>query len=208
MEKDLISALEQKLLHPLPGVKAQGRMTPSGVKDARFNVEMMDSARLSGVLILLYQKSGHWHVPLTLRQEYEGIHSGQVSLPGGKKEESDSNVVDTALREAHEEVGIQSSRLEIIGQLTDLYIPPSNFKVTPTLAYAVESPNFIIDAFEVKKLIEAPISVLRDKNTIKTKHMEFGNGYSVEMPYFDIHGHVVWGATAMILSELVALLDD
>ncbi len=208
MEIDLIKQLQQKLAKPLPGTKAQARMTPSGVSDVRFNDGIMQNARLSGVLVLLYQKQGEWYLPLTLRHQYNGAHSGQVSFPGGKKEKSDLNVVDTALREAQEEVGVMPQDIEIIGQLTHLYIPPSNFKVTPTLAYSKESPAFEIDAFEVKELIETPLSVLTNTNTIKTKEMLFSNGYSAEMPYFDVKGHVVWGATAMILSELVALLSS
>ena len=133
---------------------------------------------------------------------------GQPRPECGKREERDANVIETALREAREEVGINAEQIEIIGQLTDLYIPPSNFRVTPTLAYAIEAPTFMLDDFEVKELIEAPISVLRDKKNIKTQRMEFGNGYAADMPYFDVHGHIVWGATAMILSELVVLLDD
>ena len=203
-----IQKLKKKLTEPLPGIKAQGLMTLAGIADVRFNIEMMDAARLSGVLILLYWKNGGWHIPLTLRHDYDGVHSGQVSLPGGKKDDSDANVIETALRETQEEVGIQSDGIEVIGRLTDLYIPPSNFKVTPTLAYATEPPIFQVDAFEVKELIEAPLSVLKDENSIKSKRMEFGNGYASEMPYFDVKGHVVWGATAMILSELVALLND
>ncbi|MEM9391319.1 MAG: CoA pyrophosphatase [Bacteroidota bacterium] len=204
----LIQKLEKKLTEPLPGIKAQGLMTPAGITDLRFNIEMMNAARLSGVLILLYWKNGEWQIPLTLRHDYDGVHSGQVSLPGGKKDDSDVDVIETALRETQEEVGIESDGIEVIGQLTDLYIPPSNFKVTPTLAYATGSPIFQVDAFEVKELIEVPISLLKDENSIKTKRMEFGNGYASDMPYFDVKGHVVWGATAMILSELVALLND
>ncbi|MEM6525343.1 MAG: CoA pyrophosphatase [Bacteroidota bacterium] len=204
----LIQKLENKLTRPLPGTKAQSRMTPSGFSDVRFNRELMDQARLSGVLILLYKKQNEWYFPLTLRHQYNGAHSGQVSLPGGKKEDTDENVVHTALREAREEVGITPGDLEVMGQLTDLYIPPSNFKVTPTLAYTHQPPRFEIDTFEVKELIETPLSMLADSGRIKTKPMEFGKGYSAEMPYFDVYGHVVWGATAMILSELAALVMD
>ncbi|MEM7108655.1 MAG: CoA pyrophosphatase [Bacteroidota bacterium] len=204
----LIQKLENKLAQPLPGISAQGIMTPSGIRDVRFNIEKMNAARVSGVLILLYRKDEEWHIPLTLRHEYNGAHSGQVSLPGGKKEDSDESVIYTAIREAQEEVGITPGDLEVIGQLTDLYIPPSNFKVTPTLAYVDQPLRFEIDTFEVKELIETPLSILTDTRKVKKKPMEFGNGNAVNMPYFDVKGHVVWGATAMILSELVALLSD
>lgn len=207
MKEDLIEQLLNRLDQPLPGEEAQRLMTPEGLRDERFRNPSIHTAKLSGVLVLLYKKDSEWHIPLTLRNEYKGTHSGQVSFPGGKKEQGDPDLMATALREANEEVGIEPSEVQVMGQLTNLYIPPSNFKVVPTLAYLQERPIFKLDTFEVKELIEVPLSLLQDSATIKTKPMSFVNGYSVQMPYFDVYGHVVWGATAMILSELVTILD-
>ena len=167
----------------------------------------MHHARPSGVLVAFYQKNNEWCIPLTLRHDYGGTHSGQVSFPGGKMENEDDTIQLTALREAQEEVGIEPQKVKIVGQLSDLYIPPSNFRVTPVVGVLDQAPEFVLDHFEVKELIEAPLSLLRSERTVKRKDIKVGNRFKINVPYFDVYGQVVWGATAMMLSELLAIID-
>lgn len=202
----LIEDLRHKLAQPLPGRSAQEQMTPSDIAKERFDEERMKNARLSGVLVLLYQKDGQWHLPLTQRHDYNGTHSGQVSFPGGKWEESDPDLTYTATREAQEEVGVDPSSIQIIGELTHLYIPPSNFKVLPIVAYSPQPPNFVIDPYEVKELMEVPVEHFMKSTTRKEKKITVNGGFKLNTPYFDVDGKVVWGATAMMLNELVSVI--
>jgi 8-oxo-dGTP pyrophosphatase MutT (NUDIX family) len=172
------------------------------------DVSLIDpSARKGGVLALIYPKANELHTVLTLRNDYDGHHSGQVSFPGGKHEISDKSLWDTALRETHEEIGVPSNGILRIGDLTKVYIPPSRFIVSPFLAYRTEAPDFRRDATEVKQIIETPLEVFLDPNKVKEKSVfvKAFNG-NLKVKYYDIDGHVVWGATAMILSEIAELL--
>lgn len=181
-------------------------MMPGEIKTTRFDEEKMRQARLSGVLILFYEKNGEAYLPLTQRHDYGGTHSGQISFPGGKWEESDPDLIYTAKREAKEEIGISYEEVKVIGQLSDLFIPPSNFKVTPVVSFSENQPQFVIDSFEVKELIEVPVSHLIEESTVKHTVITFSNGYKLNTPYFDVEGRIVWGATAMMLSELKSII--
>lgn len=202
-----ISQIKDKLQEDLPGENAQRLMMPVESTRARFDLNRPDAKR-GGVLILFYVKSDTIFLPLTQRHDYGGTHGGQVSLPGGKMEEHDKSIIDTALRETHEEIGIHTDKIKVIGQLSDLYIPPSNFQVTPVVGYIDEEPDFDLDAYEVKELIEAPLNDLLDSERKKKKDIEVRGGYRINAPYFDIRGRVVWGATAMILSELHQIVSE
>jgi 8-oxo-dGTP pyrophosphatase MutT (NUDIX family) len=203
---DLINLIRNKLTETLPGYDAHKLMMPLEGSNARFDESRMNKARLSSVLILFYKKNGEIYFPLTQRQDYGGTHSGQVSFPGGKWEETDIDLIQTAKRETFEEIGIEEDKIEVIGQLTDLFIPPSNFKVTPVVAYAKEPLSFVIDNYEVKELIEVPLKQLLNSQTVKRKDITFSSGFKLNAPYFDVGGKVVWGATAMMLSELVSII--
>ncbi len=168
----------------------------------------MQNARPSGVLVAFYQKDGEWHIPLTLRHDYGGPHSGQVSFPGGKMEEGDGSIEYTALREAQEEIGITPQDVRVLGHLSDLYIPPSNFRVTPVVGFLPSAPEFAPDSFEVKELIETPLSLLRASATVKRKDIQISERFRLNAPYFDVYGNVVWGATAMMLSELLVIINE
>ncbi|MTI19802.1 CoA pyrophosphatase [Fulvivirga sp. RKSG066] len=206
MLEDLVKHLSQKVNNGLPGMEAQQLMMPVESTRERFNLDKKD-VRRGGVLILLYQKEGSIFMPLTQRHDYGGTHGGQVSLPGGKFEEIDTDITSTALRETREEIGIAESQINVIGRLTDLYIPPSNFRVTPVIGYIKQKPAFEIDTFEVKELIEVRIDELLDLEKRKRKDITVRQGIKLNAPYFDLGGRVVWGATAMILSEFVTILD-
>lgn len=199
--KSLPTRLQQLLDKPLPGFTAQKKMAHA---IRQTNIPVADSARKAAVLILLYEKFEEWYFPLIQRTTNEkDKHSGQVSLPGGKFENADRTLATTALREAEEELGINSNDVELIGQLTELYIPVSNFLVQPYIGYLSYEPSFTPEVSEVSEIIEAPFVIFQNDNSVQHKDMFFQSGYSIkQVPYFDIQNKVVWGATAMILSEL------
>jgi 8-oxo-dGTP pyrophosphatase MutT (NUDIX family) len=139
------------------------------------------------------------------RHNYDGVHGGQISFPGGKKEDSDADVVHTALREAKEETGADISEISVIGTLTPLFIPVSNMIVTPVIGWTKERPDFVHQPEEVVFLIEAELKRFLDPALIKIKPFEI-RGEMLDVRYFDYEGNVIWGATAMILNELLAIL--
>jgi 8-oxo-dGTP pyrophosphatase MutT (NUDIX family) len=141
---------------------------------------------------------------LILRPTYPGVHSGQIGLPGGGQEPVDRDLIDTALRETYEEVGVHKSQYTVLGQLTPLYVSASNYIVQPSVAWIDYRPEFHIDPYEVAELIEAPLRTLLDPATRRVEPWTL-RGRAVEVPYFAVGEHFVWGATAMMLSELLAL---
>jgi len=142
------------------------------------------------------------------RPDYSGIHSRQISLPGGKFEKTDRDLVETAIREAKEEVGIEPSAVNIIGTLTPLYIPPSNYIVTPVAGWSEHRPEFIRDPREVEEIIEISLADFLDDRNIKTKRIKLFLGLSTNLPCYYIGGNIIWGATAMMLSEFRTILKE
>jgi 8-oxo-dGTP pyrophosphatase MutT (NUDIX family) len=172
------------------------------------NFTIREDAQPSGVLILFYPVGNKIYTVFILRPTYEGVHSGQVSLPGGKQEPGDLDITETALREASEEIGVDSKEVQIIGKLTDLYIPPSNFLVTPVVGYSLSRPTFRIDPFEVEKIIEAELSLLLYNPTIEQLKITVRDGMEIEAPAYIMDGNIIWGATAMIISELREIVNS
>ncbi len=164
-----------------------------------------EPARKSGVLVLLYCLEGRLHVPLILRPTYDGTHSGQVAFPGGGSEEGDGDLTETALREAHEELGIAPRDVEVLGTLTDLYIRPSNYEVYPTVGRLKGMPVFRPDPGEVAQLIEVPLATLLDPAHRRREAWQLADR-SALVPFFAVQDQTIWGATAMILSELLAVV--
>jgi 8-oxo-dGTP pyrophosphatase MutT (NUDIX family) len=198
---DIRAALQK----PLPGIAAQIRLAPE------YRVESLRAtppadARAAGVLILLYPHDGAWYFPLMKRVEDGLVHSGQISLPGGSQEPGES-LQATALREACEEIGAACAEIDVLGQLSTLYIPPSNFLVTPTVGCVEQRPDFRCDPREVAELIEVPLSTLFDRAVVKREPWSL-RGVAVDVPFYQIGPHKVWGATAMILSEFSMLLAE
>jgi len=192
----------------LPGDVEQLKMAPYNRIARDLARQVSKSPKPSAVLILVYPKEEEPHFVLTQRHAYKGVHSKQVSFPGGKQEQSDRTLIETALREANEEIGVIPNEVEVLGQLTDIYIPPSGFLVTPVVGIIERKPIFKIDPYEVDYIIESPVKRLYDADVIKEEKIPIGlSKIEVKTPYFDIQNHVVWGATAMILSELKAMLD-
>ena len=205
IELDLIK-LSAVLLEDLPGEAAQFRMAPLARKRISEMPLEDDSIRKAAVMIPLFRSAEQNCLLLTVRSTYEGVHSGQVSFPGGKFDENESDPIHVALREMEEEVGIKAEHVQIIGKLSPLFIPVSKMHVQPVIAW-VSEPNWTANSHEVAQILEVPIHQLFQPNGIKKKSMEFSPGIPVEVPYFDIQGHVVWGATAMIISELLSVLE-
>jgi len=202
LEKNLILELKKQL----PGNKAQNLMSPSK-RDHALIKHDNSKATISSVLILLYLEKGILNIPLIKRSTGKHKHSGQISLPGGKKEKSDANIEETALRETFEEIGINPSKINVLGELTQLYIPVSNFIVHPIIGIAEDALSFDISEYEVAELIEISINDLFNSNN-KYEFVFEKNGYKIEAPYFNANGHKIWGATAMILSELQQILKN
>ncbi len=209
MEIDrLKTILFEGLQQPLPGKDAHLLMSPQPLDLRRFSFDIPQNHKKSGVLILIYPETGNGVFPLIKRPVYPGVHSGQVSLPGGKMEPDDPDVVFTALREAQEEIGIDSEKVEVLGRLSDLYIPASNFLVSPVIGFLQESPRFLPEQKEVSRIIPTEVKTLIQPGIQKKTILDLDKSIRLDTPFFDIDGEVVWGATAMILSELLYLLKD
>lgn len=197
--------IKAALCRPLPGREAQQRMAPdSGVAPLPSRDR---KPKQSGVLVLLYPspETGELFLLLTRRTETVGDHKGQISLPGGGVEPHDTTVSDTAMREACEEVGVCSDDIRLLGPLTPLYIPPSNFCVHPFVAYVPYRPPFMPQPEEVAELLEVPLTHLLDERNMVEEEWVL-EGASTRVPFFQIHGHKVWGATAVVLAEFAAVL--
>ncbi|WP_266204529.1 NUDIX hydrolase [Pontibacter kalidii] len=162
----------------------------------------------SAVLILFYQDKDKIKLPLILRPVYVGVHSGQIGLPGGRKEKADADFYETALREAKEEIGINPADVTVIGHLSDLFVFASNHMVHPVVGYINHKPVFLTDPREVDQLIEVPLSTLLDKSIRGITNMVVSGNMEISAPYFGVDGHTVWGATAMMLSELLSIINE
>lgn len=201
---DFVTALRHDLQQPLPGRKAQYHMAPQPRAGGELNDLPRPDARQSSVLILFYPYSGTVYLPLILRPTYPGVHSGQVGLPGGGAEPEDRNLIQTALREAEEEVGVDPAQVTVLGQLTTLYIGPSNNLVLPVVGWSDTRPTFDPDPREVALLIEAALLEFLDPANVRTERWELHNR-AADVPLFGVQNQIIWGATAMILGELLAL---
>lgn len=204
---DFIERLKRRLAGELPGEEAQIRMACLARPRMEEALSAASQQRQSAVLLYLFPQLGDWRIVLMKRPDYDGAHGGQVSIPGGRLEPGE-NHTQAALREFEEETGISVGRHQLLGNLSELFIPPSNFLVKPFVAYATARPRFEPDPVEVEEIIELYISTLMSDVTVKQGKAKLSSGAWVETPYFEVEGHMVWGATAMILSELKAILRD
>ncbi|MEM7299032.1 MAG: CoA pyrophosphatase [Bacteroidota bacterium] len=183
-------------------------MAPLSNDEHRFNSELRKKARKGAVLILFYPHLDSTYFPLIQRPLYDGVHSGQIALPGGKMEVNDRDLVDTALREASEEIGVDTSRIRVLGELTKLFIPVSNFDVLPVVACMDAKMDFVPDNHEVEEVVNARLDHLLDDKTKGVSEIVVGGSFTLKAPSFSVEGKVVWGATAMILSELVMIFKN
>lgn len=201
----LIKELKTELKKELPGPEVQWQMASSDRMVRNFPRVPGKDARVAAVLILLYPHNDSIYTVFMQRHYYDGVHGGQISFPGGKKEEADADAVTTALREAEEETGADISEVNVIGTLTPLFIPVSNMIVTPVIGWTKKRPDFIHQPEEVVFLIEAELKRFLDPAIIKIKPFEI-RGEMLDVRYFDYEGNVIWGATAMILNELLTII--
>lgn len=202
----LTERLRERLCDPLPGVEAQLRMAPA-YRQNRTLARVDDKpCREAGVLALLFPDEEDAHLVLTARRPDLRDHAGQVSFPGGRREPEES-LRETALREAHEEVGLVPASVDVLGTLTPLYIPPSNYCVYPFVGAVAERPELFPTDAEVAAIIHAPLSHLLRPVARRVEPWTL-RGRTVDVPFFDVDGYQVWGATAMMLAELLTLLDE
>ncbi len=203
-----IISIKNGLKKPLPGQLAQKTMSPHPIDPRRFNFNFSENSRRGAVLILIYPDADQAFFPLIKRPIYSGVHSGQIAFPGGKMEPEDENISYTAVREAWEEVGVLPEDVKLLGQISDLFIPASNFLVSPIIGYSERKPEFIPEIKEVDRIIETPLKQLLALETRKQKILEIGGLLKLDTPYFDLSNEVVWGATAMILEEFIQVLKN
>jgi 8-oxo-dGTP pyrophosphatase MutT (NUDIX family) len=203
----LPGALKRALAAPLPGLAAQLRMAPR-FRDGTEPRSRHDGLRHAAALLLLYPHDGQWHVPLTLRGSALRHHTGQVSLPGGRLDDGES-VEAAALREAHEEIGVVPADVDVLGQLTPLPVAVSGHLLHPVVGVTPARPSFILHEHEVEALVEVPLSTLRGGEVFwERKARRRAPFDEMDVPCFDVGIHVrVWGATAMVLAEFLAVLD-
>ena len=200
---DVLAHLPRRLAEGLPGPEAQRRFAPRPARIDWSPDQTPEDARLAAVLILIYPGHHGPAVPLTLRRRTLPAHAGQVSLPGGAIDPGESPEA-AALREADEEVGVTPSSVRLVGRLSTLWVPVSNFVITPVVGITDDIPAFRLHEIEVETLIEAPLARLCDRAAVHWATREPGSR-SLAYPYFDVDGHAIWGATAMILSEFTSL---
>ncbi|WP_255039012.1 NUDIX hydrolase [Lacihabitans soyangensis] len=198
-----VNSLSSKLKGPLPGVEFQRKF----MHEERLlsHIQPNETTRQSAVLVAFYPSDGEVFLPLILRPAYDGTHGGQMALPGGKMEYADENLVRTALREAQEEIGVKAMDVNIIGELTDVFIPVSNFIVKPIVGYLDYKPDFFPDKREVEKIIEVKFSEFLKLENKGIRSITVGKRNLV-VPGFDIQNQWVWGATALIINEIVEVV--
>jgi len=201
---DLPRWLEQRLRSKLPGRPAQARFEPELSYGRHFGPASCD-ARPAAVVALLYRDAGTWHLPLTVRAAGLTAHAGQISLPGGAVELDETSHA-AALRELEEELAVDRGEVELLGRLTPLYLFASNFVVEPWVAWMPSRPAFVPDAREVAELLEVPLPDLLDRSRYGTHCISRG-GLAFTAPHIVWQRHRVWGATSMILGELIAVLQ-
>lgn len=193
----------------LPAESAHAKMAPLERLNDLKNLGLKGkNPRIAAVMMLFYPKDNNTHLILIVRNTYKGVHSSQIAFPGGKYEKSDAGLKETALRETEEEIGIAPEKIEVIKEFTPMYIPPSNFLVHPFLGISKEELLFYPDSREVADIIELPLSVFLDDEIIIETMLTTSYAENIMVPAFKIEKHLVWGATAMILSELREVLKS
>lgn len=200
---DLLNLVPKLVKEKLPGTDSHIKMEPPErrklIQETDFSVVI---PKRSAVLLLLYPKNEIVHVVLIMRNSYTGVHSAQIGLPGGKFEVGDGSLKQTALRETFEEIGVENASVTIFKELTELYIPPSNFMVQPFVGFCNHEINFVPNPEEVSEIIEIPLHEILDDNSLIDIELETSYMKNILVPTFKIDDRIIWGATAMMLSEL------
>ena len=207
MDIDFVERLERRLGDELPGQAAQLRMAPIGREQY---LAAPENANIACVLVLLFHKNKDWHVALIERTRLNpnDPHSGQISLPGGRMEITDDTHEDCALREVQEEIGINPEEVGILGGLSSLYVPVSNFNIFPFVGFTTNEPSFEPQPSEVQRVIEAPLDIFQGEKYVKSMNMIVRDIEMKNVPYFDVQKEILWGATAMIMSEFSEIMSE
>ncbi len=196
--------LKKALTPPLPGSIAHDLLAPEYRKSLLLQNNDLTKAQLSSVLVLFFPDSNNkTSIVFTKRVEYKGVHSGQISFPGGKAEKHDKDYFDTAYRETEEEIGIDRTSIETLGLLSELYVPPSNFIIFPVVGATFENPAFVRDPKEVAEIIQVPFEFFFNNGAVGIHEVITSDSLSFNVPGYMINNNLIWGATAMILSELI-----
>ena len=202
-----IQNLIQRLKHELPSALAHDPLRAIPVGPLRPKSKVDVPLRPGSVLILLYEDEGEIKFPLIKRPEYAGAHGGQISLPGGKAEAGE-NPIETALREAWEEIGVDSQYVNVLGRLSEFHVIPSNFLITPVVGSIDIKPRLIPDPYEVAGILTGRISELIREDAVGTTEILAAGNYRMKAPHFKIENEIVWGATAMMLNEFRMILRE
>jgi 8-oxo-dGTP pyrophosphatase MutT (NUDIX family) len=206
--EEWLSNLRLKLASDLPGEAAHSDMIPFRSLTSDL-LKSADSYKESGVAVLLFLKDGVWHSVLIERPTYPGAHSGQMALPGGKRDADDPSLIHTAIREMHEEIGFYDPDLIWLGGLTKVFIPVSQFLVYPHVFFTKQTPEFIGDEFEVANVVPFQLGELLDDSRLIHTSIPSSPGVTMKnVPAFELEGKLVWGATCLILNELKWCLRD
>ena len=199
----IIQTLGSLLTHDLPGMEIQSTMSPAGSQTRKY-CQVPQHARQAAVMLLLYEKNEVWYTAFIKRtQNQKDRHSGQISLPGGRLEVNDESLMNCALRETYEEVGINGRSINVIGQMSQLYVFASDYLVFPFVGYVNNFSNFEKQPSEVEEIIQIPISYLVQSEVVKSKQMDLGKYRNIAVPYYDLYGETLWGATAMMVAEFI-----
>jgi 8-oxo-dGTP pyrophosphatase MutT (NUDIX family) len=199
----IIASLKEELQKPLPGLKAQQEMVPlSRRKDLESEPV---NPKKGGVLLLIYEDGPNLMLVFIERTDDGGVHSRQISFPGGKFEFGDKDLIHTSLREAEEEVGIDAANVQVLGKLTQMFIPVSNFLVSPTVGFYKGKPNFKPNPTEVAEILEVSLQHLMNDQTRRIDTVDV-RGRKFEVPVFHVNHHNIWGATAMMLNEFIQVV--
>lgn len=200
--------LKQKFQLPLSGLSSHLKMAPPlRAKELIEKRDEVQNAQKSAVLILFFHEEGILKLIVIRRSDYVGIHAGQIAFPGGRFDEDDVDVRNTALREIEEEIGISKNLIEIIGRLSDIYVPPSNFLISVFVGFLEHRPVYSLQEREVAEVIEIPVKDFLKPDLIKEKDFYVSSVIAAtNAPYYDIANAPIWGASAMVISELVDLL--
>jgi len=199
----------EALKKPLPGHVAHAELAPYRKSNAHYLKDI--KPKLASTLVLLFpDKHNILHFVLIKRPQYSGVHSNQYALPGGKRE-GNENKKETALRETQEEIGIKRDEIQIIGKLSEIYVPPSNFLIFPFIGYCSFTPLFTADQNEVDEIIKIQLDELFKNDVVKSTHKSIihnGQRFNMSVPFLDLNGRDVWGATGAILNELKVILSS
>ncbi|SHI44608.1 NUDIX domain-containing protein [Arenibacter nanhaiticus] len=204
---DRISKIENL---PLPGRASHYKMTPlMRIRELESEALIKKNPKQAAVMALFYPSlKNEANLLLILRNTYKGVHSAQIALPGGKLEKGDANLLATALRETQEEVGAVPERIKVIKTLSEIYIPPSNFEVQPYLGLYRKEQPFLLQAEEVAALVEVSVTDFMDDSKVVQRRITTSYAQNIPVPAFNFMGYTVWGATAMMLSEIKELLKQ